>query len=99
MLGSLRGGMDHDGATLITRDCARHEEKFVLGVHCVNGQVLDGYASTAHASRHLLAAEDATRVAAAPMEPGFAVVAVRTVRCVSACEAVTFHGAGEAFYP
>src|SRR5690606_38415630 len=79
-----------------TRNRALNEQQALLGIDCLNGEVLNGDAIAAHAASHLLSLEHATRGSCATDRARLAVVAVCTVRSRDAREVVALHGAGEA---
>src|SRR3954452_10540352 len=92
----LRGGTDHDKATLGARDGTLQQDQALLDVHRVHGDVLGGDGVATHPAGHPGALEDVSGSGAGADGPGRAVVAVRTVRGAGAVEAVPLHDTGVA---
>src|SRR3954447_6620694 len=92
----LRGGTDHDKATLGARDGTLQQDQALLDVHRVHGDVLGGDGVATHPAGHPGALEDVPGSGAGADGARLAVVAVRAVRGRDAMEAVTLHHAGVA---
>src|SRR3954468_22881190 len=92
----LRGGTDHDEATLGAGDGTLEQDQALLDVHRVHGDVLGGDRVATHPAGHPGALEDATGGCAGADGTGLAVVAVGTVGGADAVEAVQLHHTGVA---
>src|SRR4051794_6191349 len=80
-----------DQAAVGAGHCALDKEQALLGVYCVDGQVLGRDALVTHTARHAHALEHTTWGGTATDRAGRTVLALRTVRAAEALEAVTLH--------